>query len=236
MYRDINHIPVLAKAGGIIPLTEEISAPEAGKNPDSLRIVVHAGADGEFVLYEDDNVTLAYADGICAKTRMLYREVREQEEREGKGGRAVFVMEPTQGELSLIPAQREITVEFTGFLPEAAKDVKVILDGEILDGEQMSVSYDKNRQAVVVWIETVKTGEKLAISLPLALRSKENAVDKRIYDFLNQAEISFVQKDEIFELVKKERRIPVLLSQLSVMGIDHALYEVLAELLTGMMA
>ena len=53
---------------------------------------------------------------------------------------------------------------------------------------------------------------------------------------LHQAEISFVQKDEIYELVKKERRVPVLLSQLSAMEVDDTLYEVLAELLTGMMA
>ena len=45
-----------------------------------------------------------------------------------------------------------------------------------------------------------------------------------------------MQKDEIYELVKKERRVPVLLSQLSAMEVDDTLYEVLAELLTGMMA
>ena len=85
-------------------------------------------------------------------------------------------------------------------------------------------------------IEAVRMGEKLEISLPLKHRSWENGVDKRIFDFLNQAEISFVQKDEIYELVKKERRVPVLLSQLSAMEVDDTLYEVLAELLTGMMA
>lgn len=228
MYRDLNSIPVLAKAGGILPLTEEISASEAGKNPDSLKIAVYAGAAGEFMLYEDDNLTSAYADGVCAKTRMVYREGRDE--------RAVFVMEPTVGDLSLIPAQREITVELTGFLPEAVKDAVVMLDGTALAEDSRSVAYDREKQAVVVWIEAVRMGEKLEISLPLKYRSWENGVDKRIFDFLNQAEISFVQKDEIYELVKKERRVPVLLSQLSAMEVDDTLYEVLAELLTGMMA
>ena len=228
MYRDLNSIPVLAKAGGILPLTEEISASEAGKNPDSLKIAVYAGADGEFMLYEDDNLTSAYADGVCAKTRMVYRE--------GRDDRAVFVMEPTEGDLSLIPAQREITVELTGFLPEAVKDAAVMLDGTALAEDSRSVAYDREKQAVVGWIEAVRMGEKLEISLPLKYRSWENGVDKRIFDFLNQAEISFVQKDEIYELVKKERRVPVLLSQLSAMEVDDTLYEVLAELLTGMMA
>ena len=111
-----------------------------------------------------------------------------------------------------------------------------MLDGTALAEDSRSVAYDREKQAVVVWIEAVRMGEKLEISLPLKYRSWENGVDKRIFDFLNQAEISFVQKDEIYELVKKERRVPVLLSQLSAMEVDDTLYEVLAELLTGMMA
>ena len=57
MYRDLNSIPVLAKAGAIIPLTEEISANEAQENPNSFVLNVFAGADGNFTMYEDDNKT-----------------------------------------------------------------------------------------------------------------------------------------------------------------------------------
>lgn len=97
MYRDLEHIPVLAKAGGIVSFTREISAFQAVKNPDSLWIRVYAGADGCFILYEDDNETCDYERNVCVKTRMTYAE-RE---------RAVFTAEPARGDDTLIPTKRE---------------------------------------------------------------------------------------------------------------------------------
>ena len=60
MYRTLDSIPVLAKAGGILVMTDEIRGTEAEKNPESLKIKVFPGADGNFRLYEDDNETCAY--------------------------------------------------------------------------------------------------------------------------------------------------------------------------------
>ena len=57
MYRDLNSVPVLAKAGAIVQFTDEIKGSEAIKNPSSLCVKVYAGADGSFELYEDDNET-----------------------------------------------------------------------------------------------------------------------------------------------------------------------------------
>lgn len=74
MYRTLKSIPVLAKAGGILPFTEEISDTQVGKNPDSLHIKIFAGKDGQFTLYEDDNETCKCEQGICAMTAMEYRE------------------------------------------------------------------------------------------------------------------------------------------------------------------
>ena len=42
MYRDIHSIPVLVKAGAIVPFTEEIQGEKFLKNPDSLCIRVYA--------------------------------------------------------------------------------------------------------------------------------------------------------------------------------------------------
>ena len=55
--RDINTMPVFAKAGAVIPMTEEIDAVSTCGNPSSLTLKVYAGADGSFSLYEDDNET-----------------------------------------------------------------------------------------------------------------------------------------------------------------------------------
>ena len=53
------------------------------------------------------------------------------------------------------------------------------------------------------------------------------------FEFLNQAEIEFDVKDEFYDLVMREKRVPVVLAQLEAMGIERGLCQALAEILTG---
>lgn len=223
MYRDLNSIPVLAKAGGILPFTEEISAPEAISNPVSFQIYVYAGADGTFALYEDDNESVAYESDDCAKTLFTYEE----------GEQAVFTVEPAEGNLELIPGEREFTVSAVGFAQEAADRVIVTVDGQALPEAELGISYEKEMQAVTVKVPAMGIGRRIQIFLPMEHRAKGNAVQERVFEFLNQAEIEFMQKDEIFQAVKKETRVSVLLAGLHAMGLEKGLYEALAEILTA---
>ena len=43
MYRTLDSIPVLAKAGGILVMTDEIRGTEAEKNPESLMALKDRG-------------------------------------------------------------------------------------------------------------------------------------------------------------------------------------------------
>ena len=70
MYRGINSIPVLARAGAVIPTACDIHDVE--NNPEELCIHVYAGADGSFTLYEDDNVSEEYKNGRCVTTEMRF--------------------------------------------------------------------------------------------------------------------------------------------------------------------
>ena len=115
MYRTLDSIPVLAKAGGILVMTDEIRGTEAEKNPESLNIRVFPGADGSFRLYEDDNETCAYENGACVFTEMDYKE-KDQ---------AVFTIHPAQGKTELIPAKRAYTVEFCNFAKTGTDTVKL---------------------------------------------------------------------------------------------------------------
>ncbi len=225
MYRGLESIPVLAKAGAILPFTEEISAREASKNPDSLTVFVYAGADGAFTLYEDDNESQDYKKGICAKTRMTYKESESQ---------ALFTIEPAGGDLSLIPAKRRITVELAGFGPEAAREIALRTDGKTLERQTTVISYKEKKQSLSFELEPLDTGKRLEIILPLKYRTRDNETGERVFDLLNQAEISFDQKDLIYRLVQKERRIPALLAELGGRGIGREVAEAVAEIVTAL--
>ena len=220
MYRTIDSIPVLAKAGGILPFTDEISGVQASHNPNTLRIKVFAGADGSFELYEDDNETCLYEEGHCVITEMRYNENEE----------AVFMMLPSKGEISLIPQKRSYQVEMTGYQKAAVKSARVFVDGAVVSAD---MSYDENKQAVLVAIADVGVNQTVKICMDLKCRSKQNRVKEQCFAFLNQAEIEFMLKDELYSLIQKEKDMTVLAAELNAMNLSRDLYGSLLEIITA---
>lgn len=221
MYRDLNSIPVLAGAGAILPFTDEIDGACAVKNPDSLRLKVYAGANGSFELYEDDNETCAYENNVCVKTKFEYSEENDK---------AVFLINGSEGTLSLIPEKRSYNIELTGFKMASDHQIEVTIAGH---PAHACTSYDAKKQAVMVSVSETAVTETIKISINLALRAYENKMTEYSFDFLNQAEIPFFLKDQIYNLIQNEHRIPVLLAELKAMELDEHLSGALTEIITA---
>jgi len=96
LYGALDDIPVLAKAGGIVPLGPRVSW-DGIANPAELTVHVFAGADNHFELYEDDGDTQAYLTGHGCITPLIQRW-QEQ--------RLQFTVAAAQGDISLVPAER----------------------------------------------------------------------------------------------------------------------------------
>lgn len=223
LYRDLNSIPVFARAGAILPLTDEIDGAQARKNPESLRFLVFSGEEGSFVLYEDDNETCDYEKGLCVRTHLYYEENENL---------VSFTVDPAQGQLSLIPHIRTYTVDFAGFTREAAEDgqVKAFADGKEIP---VSVSYDEKKQTVRAALGAVPVTAQVRLCMKSCLKSSANHVEQRCFDFLNQAEIDFRLKDQIYGLIVREKRVPAVLAQLDAMNISAELKGVISEILTA---
>jgi len=73
----IDRIPIFVKAGSIIPMgTFEQYATE--KAVDSLEVRVYPGANGSFLLYEDENDNYNYEKGISATIPFRWIEAKHQ--------------------------------------------------------------------------------------------------------------------------------------------------------------
>ena len=221
VYRSLESIPVFAKAGGIVPFTEDIKGTDVVKNPEHLKICVYAGADGRFVMYEDDNETCAYEHGACVTTEMIYTEEKT----------CTFTICPAQGSLELIPAKRSYTLELTGFDREAVKHTEVLANDTAKEIE--SITYDEAKQAVVVKLPMTSVAQKITVTIPASFAYVKNQVEERCFDFLNQAEISFVLKDRIYSLIQKQKDAAILVAELAAMDLDPDLYGALAEIITA---
>ena len=73
LHRDLDSIPALLRAGGILPLAAEDDL-DATRNPERLELLVAPGADGEFTLIEDDGTGATPADIPAARTTIAWRQ------------------------------------------------------------------------------------------------------------------------------------------------------------------
>ena len=134
MYRDIENIPVLAKAGAIIPMSANCTENDCS-NPVDMELLVYRG-NNTFRLYEDDGETLAYRDGAFCETPFTVKE---------NGSAVTFTIGKAEGDATVVPEKRnykiffkdivnaEITVKVNGkkraLKTEKGKTVTILLEG-----------------------------------------------------------------------------------------------------------
>ena len=71
-------IPVLAKAGAIVPTAILKPGDNGTQNPEEMEIFVFPGADGSYCLFEDDGISYDYESGKSCTTTFTYKESEAQ--------------------------------------------------------------------------------------------------------------------------------------------------------------
>lgn len=223
LYRNITSIPVLAKAGAVIPFQEDYME-SADENPTQLHIYVYTGADGAFTLYEDDNSTNDYRMEKCVRTRYSWRE------EEG-----CLRIGSAEGETSLIPAARDYIITFCGV--EDAQAVGKMVS--VSDGRETGLDFvkrtDENeraRQMFTVAVEHVPVNQEVVLHLNGRVYAGNHVVD-RCFQILDRAEIAFSLKEDVFHVIEAQAGKADLPEQLRAMSLDDDLYSALAEVISG---
>ena len=72
----INIMPIYVKAGSLLPVGPQVQY-ATEKKWDSLEIRVYEGADGNFVLYEDENDNYNYEKGVYSTITFSWNDVKK---------------------------------------------------------------------------------------------------------------------------------------------------------------
>ena len=217
MYRDNSSIPVLAKAGAIIPLTDEITGKEFLDNPRELSVLVYPGKDNEFDMYEDDGKTMDYLEGKIVTTKFINNYS------EGK-----FVVRKPEGEMSLIPEKRNIQLRFCC---TSDNEVEVYIGEKIVSCESR---YDVETHTFVVSVDNWDYSDDIIVVLKNKHNIMKNAYEKKIFNILNNAEISYSQKEDIYRPIRGGRDLNYIISELSGRNIDLEIRDAVLEQLLAM--
>ncbi len=168
LYGGIEDIPVLARAGAIVP-----TAPMVGWGgldaPTELELRIFPGVSSSFDLYEDDGETQAYQAG-SQNAYCLTNFSQMWLDQSLK-----FTIAPVQGNQALVPARRSYTLSLCGLrLPER---IHLWLNGAETAPQ---VSYDENAETLIIKSVELRPVDRLRLSLETDSPSLLSRRDRRL--------------------------------------------------------
>jgi len=210
LYRNLESIPVLVRAGKIIPMAKDYEECHL-HNPKELEVIVYNGADGEFHMYEDacDNrrgtaYTITHFTFTAGKTAELSIQI------EGE----------TDG---VIPDDRVYDVCIKGI--KEPSDVYF----ENLDNMDYTQDYDSEKKVLRICFKGGNNKQfQIRIQTENGQIAKQDSVNV-IYELLHRANIEYIVKATVFDEIQREKNIPRLFGKLQQMKLDPVLIGAIME-------
>lgn len=210
LYRSLDSIPVLVRAGGMIPLAKDYKDCHL-HNPKELELVVFYGADGAFDLYED----------ACDERREVSPAVTHFTFWTGRTAvLSIRIEGQTEG---VIPENRIYDVHIKGIRePESI----VFVSDEPMEYIQC---YDAEKKEICI---RFCGGDRREFVIQIQTCSEQIAAwdrDGAIYQILHRAQIEYEKKTAVFDEICREKNDTRLLGKLKGMRLENTLEGAIIE-------
>lgn len=215
MCRPYDVFPLLAKAGSILPMMDDVAQDKFEENPETLKVKVFAGASGSFQMYEDDNVSNRFKDGAYAMTTFNF-DVEESS----------FRILAAEGDLTVLPDTRDYSITFCGVDKNKAI---VQVGGELRT--HTNTSYDAKNNSLTLTIDGVPSNESVSIRFVNELHLKQIDTSALLFGLLDQAEIDYGLKNDIYWKMTRDKPLTKKLMHLEQLDMSQSLKEAVLEIL-----
>lgn len=208
LYRDLDSIPVLARAGTVLPL---VPADRVGNDvgiPGELDLVVVPGADGVFRLEEGD-------DDRRAVTELTWVQ-----------SAAHLVVEPVDDDVGIVGDVRDLAVVLLGF--GRVVDVEATVDGVDHDVER---SAPDPRGAIRVTLGPVPTSARTVVTVVGDATLATSDHDARLFRVLDRARIPRATKRAALTVLDSSATRASAVGQLQALDLPAGVLGALTELL-----
>lgn len=180
-YKDEDY-PVFCREGSIIPLSMEMST----DLPTNIEVLVFPGANGSYLLYEDDGISNNYKNGSCGLTEFNFKYTLNHYELEIQ----------SKGNPGLLPAFRNYKIRFKN-----TKNGNV----EVKSGmNTVSGKVYNERNDLIIEVENISSSSSLTIicsSDGILLNSMEKLINDDIRGILEDLEIETILKEKIDDIL-----------------------------------
>lgn len=210
MHRPLESMPVLLRAGTILPLDAARCPANGGALPEVIRLKVYSGASGEFEMIEDNGKLPGAPEYRQAVTRFVLR----QEE-----GLSFDILAP-QGDASVIPPNRRYIVEFCGVSDVQPDQVSCAY----------TASYDPDVRALSLELDA-SAAQEISIRWAQVPPAPQTNWQERLKKLLTPVYMDFDRKDVIMALARSSADSVSFLAQLQLLSPGEALLGAILELL-----
>ena len=219
LYRELDKIPVFAKLGSIIPLTDNIDAKSISKIPTQLHLNIYLGDNGECEMYEDDGNNKDYLNNKYVKTKMtLIGKTKKNTE---------FVIQKPKGDLSLLPQKRDYIIEFFSSI-EASNIAHVYCNNKEIP---FSIVYDSDYYKNIISINSCDTNAQINIVFDKCIFLDKNNYKRDIFDLLDKSEIRYDTKTRIYNACFENEDHWGIYNEISKLISNHDLHLAILEIL-----
>lgn len=215
LYRDLEDIPVLARAGAIIPMTDLSEFTNSVDNPVHMAVRVFAGADGSFELYEDEGDTSESRPEDWAITSLFWDNEKK-----------TLTIRAPRGKREVLPARRSWRIALCGI--EETHAATVCVNGR---EETVTVSCDAKSHSYVAELPMTDTESEIHVSFAGAEELASNEIVEQIFQVLDRAYIDYSLKNKIYRYAVGGMPKKQLLGILTCMELPESVFGALCEIL-----
>lgn len=216
IYRPMEQIPVFARAGSILPLTDRNEAKKNGTNlPTEIELHIFVGANGSFSLFEDSGEGEGYTKNEYLETKFqfLWREEEKSVLKINSDVCCIFQNLPTKRKYKLVLIGAE--------LPEA-----VFVNNNLLPLNQV---YKNEESKIIIELPETAIDQELIVDFPGGLQMAANPVQKIVYERLNAMKIGYELKEKIYKMFCRQQSIGYMISELMTLDISESVISSLLE-------
>lgn len=213
LFRNLNEMPILVKSGGIIPMAKLVNV-NSIENPSDMKIKVFPGCSNTFELYEDDGNTYAYKQGKYATTRMklIWNETPH------------FIIEKTEGDVSLVPQIRNFDIEFVGI-----EDAELIV---LENGSPKTCIQKYANGSLMVSVEEVTGLLEIRFTTDVHFTAT-NVMDNLCTIIEHLENIDNSTKEDIYRIICRSKNAYSAVSNLLQLELDKSVLLSLCEIITA---
>jgi alpha-glucosidase (family GH31 glycosyl hydrolase) len=205
--RPLDGYPVFAKEGSIIPLDAALEPGNGGDNPEGLEVVIVVGADGEFEILEDDGNGSNVDEIKWSRTSIKYTQES-----------GTLRIGPTHGGTG----DRNWHLLFLALSKPKSLSV-------LIDGIEKNVDIEEASNGIFVTVGALSKNASIVVELGEMPQLRFTNPTSHIWPLLNEAQIGFGLKEDIWKIVTAKAQKTVQVSRLHALEMDSNLLDAVLE-------